>query len=199
MNALFSLQVSGVAFDFSRRNWFPREPIFLLDATFPNLPPFLRIGVVEVREDFQQFMPLFQQLKPALLGSRLILDISKLAPGYEKLLPLFNCCRSYEFTISRCNQKEISNLLASFLQLPTIGSCFDIEFNHIRRKSPSLDDVASLPIEAILNWLHNSVSAESIKQTGKNRSLRLALQNIGNMSEMVEHLKKVVSRNYFTF
>ena len=72
----FLFQVSGVEFVDS-------STLFVLDAELPDLPSYLRIGCVGIEfddddylddEEFQEFMPLFHQLKPALIGSHLIMD-----------------------------------------------------------------------------------------------------------------------------
>ena len=145
-------------------------------------------------------MLLLQKLKPALIGSQLILGTMYSREFIkEKLLPFFGCCKRYKFIID-LKQKEISAYLVSLLQLPSIGSSVGIEFNDkqsaSRRGRPPVG-VTSLPIEAILTWLHKPAAVGSNKAIGEKRSLRINLSNIGNISEMVEHLKKVGSRNFF--
>ena len=142
-------------------------------------------------------MPLFQQLKPALIGSKLILGtINEDNRGFveEKLLPFFDCCKRYKFKIG-CKQKEICAFLASLLRLPSIESSVGIEFNDsywgwFHRPEPG-DATSSLPIEAILTWLHKPAAVGSNKAIRETRSLRIHLSNIENMLEMVEHLKTV--------
>ena len=138
-------------------------------------------------------MPLLQKLKPALVGSQLILGtINEDNREFikEKLLPFFDCCKRYKFDIG-CMLKDISAFIASLLQVPSIRSSVGIEFNqNYWSQKPS-----ALPIEAILNWLHKPAAVESNKAIGKKRSLRIHLSKIENMSEMVEHLKKVNSIN----
>ena len=148
-------------------------------------------------------MPLFQQLKPALIGSKLILGtINEDNREFvkEELLPFFDCCKRYEFNIERkmTSPKDISDFIASLLQLPLIESSVGIEFNqfYMSFDRPKPGDATSLPIEAISNWLHKPAAVESNKAIGEKRSLRINLWNIENMSEMVEHLKKVGSRNF---
>ena len=184
----------------------------MLDAKIPDLPSYLRIEFVKLEfndydcdrdclndEEFQQFMPLLHQLRPALVGSQLIIDTNKVIDPEldsflkEKLLPFFDCCVRYNFSF-KCNPKEISAFLASLLQLPSIGSSVGIEFvgKHRPKEGSSPDNAASLPIEAISNWLHKlPAAAESIKKIGKKRYFRFHFSDIENMSEMVEHLKKV--------
>ena len=197
----FSFQVLGVEFVKS-------STLFLFDAEISDLPSYLRIGCVEIAEhadecfnygEFQQLMPLFHQLKPALVGSHLILDIYKMVDREfdsflkGKLLPLFDCCGSYKFSF-KCNPKEISAFVASLLQLPSIAASVGIEFDvkHRPKKRSEANNAAALPIEAISNWLHRS----TIKKIGEKRYFRFQFSNIENMSEMVEHLKKVGSRNF---
>ena len=143
---------------------------------------------------FRKNMLLLQKLKSALIGSQLILcTINKNNREFikEKLLPFFGCCKRYKFIID-LKQKEISAYLVSLLQLPSIGSSVGIEFNDkqsaSRRGRPPVG-VTLLPIESLLTWLHK----ESNKAIGEKRSLRINLWNIGNISEMIEHLKKVVT------
>ena len=191
-----SLQVSGVEFAASRT-------LFLLDAKIYDLPSYLRIGCVEFEIDedvnykaFQQYTPLFHQLKPTLVGSHLILDTYKIVNREfdlfikEKLLPLFDCCGRYKFRfeIFKRNPKEISAFLASLLQLPSIAASVGIEFVV---HWPETNNATSLPIEAISNWLHKPAAAKSFKKIGEKRYFRVQFSNIGNMSAMVDHLKKV--------
>ena len=150
-------------------------------------------------EEFQEYMPLFQQLKPALIGSKLILgpyDKDNREFVVEKLLPFFDRCKRYEFNFEHMitSPKEISDFIASILQLPLIESSVGIEFNQfywdwLYRPKPG--DATPLPIEAILNWLNKPAAVESNKAKREKRSLRINLSNIENMSEMVEHLKTV--------
>ena len=151
-------------------------------------------------EEFQEYMPLFQQLKPALIGSQLILgtiDEDNREFVEEKLLPFFDCCKRYEFNFRRktTSTKDISDFIASILQLPLIESSVGIEFNDsywgwFHRPEPG-DATSSLPIEAILTWLHKPAAVGSNKAISETRSLRIHLSNIENMLEMVEHLKTV--------
>ena len=183
----------------------------MLDAKISDLPSYLRIEYVEFEsyewlnaEEFQRYMPLFHQLKPALVGSHLILDTYKMVNREfdsllkEKLLPLFDCCGRYKFSF-RCNPKEISAFLDSLLQLPSIAASVGIEFDvtYWPRKRSETNNAAALPIEAISNWLHKT--KESIKKIGEERYFRFQFSNIEieNMSAMVDHLKKVCSRNFF--
>ena len=186
----------------------------MLDAEISDLPPYLRIGCVELKiddvdaededllnyETFQQFVPLFHQLKPALVGSHLILSSYMMVDREfdsfikEKLLPLFDCSGRYKFSF-KCNPKKISAFLASLLQLPSIAAGVGIEFDVMYFSETN--NAASLPIEAISNWLHKPAAAESFKKIGEKRYFRFQFSNIGNMSAMVEHLKKVCSRNFF--
>ena len=201
-----SLQVSGVEFVASRT-------LFLLDAKISDLPSYLRIDCIEFElytlsyEEFQQYTPLFQQLKPAIIGSHLILDIYKMVDREfdsflkGKLLPLFDCCGRYKFRFKsfKCNPKEISAFVASLLQLPSIAASVGIEFDvtYRPRKRSETNNAASLPIEAISNWLHKPVvAAGSIKKIREKRYFRFQFSNIENMSAMVDHLKKVGSRNF---
>ena len=189
----------------------------MLDAKISDLPSYLRIGCVEIEldaddclsyEEFQQFTPLFQQLKPALVGSHLILNtydmVNREFDSFlkEKLLPLFDCCGRYKFSFE-CNPKEISAFVASLLQLPSIAASVGIEFNftYFTKNRSEIDDAetnnaASLPIEAISNWLHKPAGAGSTKKMGENRYFRFDFSDIENMSAMVDHLKKVGSRNF---
>ena len=157
-------------------------------------------------KEFQEYMPLLQQLKPALTSPQLILGaITENNREFikEKLLPFFNCCKRYKLNID-LEQKDISAFIASLLQLPSLESSVGIEFNDNYCFSSGRIIIShfrygatSLPIEAILNWLHKPAAVGSNKATGEKRYLRINLSNIENMSEMVEHLKKVASRNFF--
>ena len=187
----------------------------MLDAKITDLPSFLRIVFVELQsdewlndEEFQQFMPLLHQLKPALVGSHLILSSYKMVDREfdsfikEKLLPLFDCCELYKFSFE-CNPKEISAFLDSLLQLPSIAASVGIEFNftYFPKNRSETNNAASLPIEAISDWLHKPAAAGSFKKIGEKRYFRFNFQNIEieNMSAMVEHMKKVGSCNFFLY
>ena len=158
-------------------------------------------------EKFQTYMSLLQQLKPALIGSKLILgpyDKDSHEFVVEKLLPFFDRCKRYEFNFEHMitSPKDISDFIASILQLTSIESSVGIEFNvnhwgWFHRPEPGA--AASLPTEAISNWLQKPAAVESIKAIREKRYLRINLSNIGNMSEIVEHLKKVGSRIFLAF
>ena len=189
----------------------------MLDAKITGLPPFIRFDYIKIdaaddcfNYEFQQFVPLLHQLKPALVGSHLILSsysYMMFDPKFdsfikEKLLPLFDCCGRYKFNF-KCNPKEISAFVASLLQLPSIAASVGIEFNftYFPKNRSEIDDAetnnaASLPIEAISNWLHKPAGAGSTKKMGENRYFRIDFSDIENMSAMVDHLKKVGSRNF---
>ena len=184
----------------------------MLDAEISDLPPFLRIECVKVDTDFlddededegkefQEFITLFDQLKSALVGSHLILGcitVAHIEIVKEKLLPFFDCCKSYKFMIKMV-PKEISKFIVSLLQMPSIESSVDIEFYGYHRSSdqPTPDNATSLPIEAISNWLHKP-AVESVEKIGEKRFLRINLSNINNMPEMVGHLVKVNSLKFY--
>ena len=109
-------------------------------------------------EEFQTYMPLLQQLKPALIGSKLILgpyDKDSHEFVVEKLLQFFDCCKRYEFNFEHkiTSPEDISDFIASILQLTSIESSVGIEFNAnhwgwFHRPEPG-DATSSLPTEAI--------------------------------------------------
>ena len=176
-----------------------------------DLPPYLRIGAIEFMERgnledgklvttrFEQISPLLLQLKSAFVGSRLDIKMSITSTEFdfvqEKLLPLFDCCKHFNFESVKCYSGEGSIVLASLLQHPSIrnASCVEVEFQYpeYHNNLPS----AQLPIEAVSNWLHRpcaAITASAI--TGKmmeKRTLNISFDKIGNLSKMINHLKEV--------
>ena len=175
-----------------------------------DLPPYLRIGAIEFMERgnleggklvttrFEQISPLLLQLKSAFVGSRLDLKMSITSTEFdfvqEKLLPLFDCCKHFNFSCVKCYSGEDSIFLASLLQHSIRNaSCVNVKFH-----DPEYDNnvpSAQLPIEAVSNWLHRpcaAITAAAI--TGKmmeKRTLNVSFDKIGNLSKMINHLKEV--------
>ena len=196
-----TIKVSGVELE-NESDW-RKKVVFVLDAKICDLPPYVRfkIKVVQhyvVQEQFKLISPLLLQLKPAFEGSRLEMRFDEIVQKdqfeylLQNLLPFFASCKHYKFWFGY-NSGEACTFLASLLRLPSIdnASSFDIFFCHYDR---NVATTQQLPIEAISNWLHKPAIGELSVDERENRSLdKIILVNIKiqNMSECVEHLKKV--------
>ena len=152
---------------------------------------------------FELISPLLLQLKPAFVGSRLLLskfvENSEFQFVREKLLPFFDCCTRFKFCIE-CTPEEVSVFFASLLQHPSIeyALSFELSFYGYHHNAPP----TQLPIGVISKWLNNPrlppsaiAAVKSNTKVKENRRLLrvyfLSTVDIANMQAMVEHLKKV--------
>lgn len=185
---------------------------FVLDAkiTEADLPAYLRFDSIELQigehdayeKPFELIAPLLLQLKPALIGSHLLLsDSVKSNEIYfvrAKLLPFFDCCTQFRINVT-CDPDDRSLSLASFLLQPSIEKALSVNISFYCH----YEDVPELqlPIEVISKWLNNPpppAIASAVMQSNKknkmkeNRSLHVFISsNIENMLTMINYLKKV--------
>ena len=107
---------------------------------------------------------LLHRLKPNIFCSRLefLAEIDELEPSFfpkssilldhirNKLLPNFNDCRQYEFSVEFCSEKEtVAEFIASLLQMEPIRLSSSVSLCLIGSRSPPV----RLPIKIIENWL----------------------------------------------
>lgn len=205
MNDCF--QVSGIAV-VGKLEWRKRA-VFTLNANIPDLPSFLRIKSIAIEngylseEGFQLILPLLLQLKSSFIDSHLVvgeiyaINESKIfAFILERLVPFFDSSMEFNF-LAECNSDDGTAFLASLLQQLNSGSTSTVEMRQGFFSFRVALTVAQLPIEAISIWLHKHSFVESTSKAIQKRSLHIFFANIGNILEMVEHLKQVMA--FFNF
>ena len=114
-------------------------------------------------------------------------DSSTLLGNTDKLLKIFARCRAYNFYIkSHINVNYSTHILAAILRFDAIIRCSKIrvEFTFGRPTR------TRLPIDAIENWL-NYTNANGQEHNDRFMKLNI-LDDIPNLGEMFEYLKKVV-------
>ena len=151
---------------------------------------------------FELISPLLLRFKPAFVGSRLSLPLNISNSEFDfvlaKLLPIFDACKHFSFGDVECQPEQGSAFLASLLQHPSIKGASSVKFEFYYRYDHTWPE-AELPIEAISNWLHkpapagiNTAAAKlPSKMMEKQFLLKVSFQKIGNILEMIKHLKKV--------
>ena len=135
-----------------------------------------------------------QPFKQALTGSKFeflgkisknksfFKDSSSLLNHIDKTLQISDQCRVYKFYIESQTSTTSTNVLAAILQFDAIVRCSKIRFE-FNFGNPMQ---THLPIEAIGNWLNRT------NASGQERFLKLSIcDDVPNLSEMFEHLKKV--------
>ena len=109
----------------------------------------------------------------------------------DRLLPICDSSRRYEFIISfNSDKNSASELTSSILQISQVRSCSHVSIVLFGNQS------ARLPVEEISNWLTPKTveGAEICGKKGENRFLLIYSDIISNTKEMWEHLIKV---NFF--
>lgn len=109
----------------------------------------------------------------------------------HRLLPICNSPRGYKFNIHfYSDENTVMNVIGSLLQMPELKCCSNLEI------SLNTDmEQERLPVKEISNWLEleRSVDAmENIFQNKKERFLEIAINQIQNAHEMIEHLANVI-------
>ena len=191
------------------RKEFPAERISL--ANLAEFPPFLLFNDVLLRYDFDSqsllakcllFEDCLNSIKPALKDSTKIsfaADINENDPSQfrdhssvviylrDRLLPICNSSRSYEFVIS--SDKTSATNLISILQISKVRSCSNVSI----QLSIQFGDSVLLPVEDISNWLapNTDDGVEIYGKNGENRFLLIYSYNISNAEEMLDRLKEV--------
>ena len=99
----------------------------------------------------------------------------------DRILPICDKLRGYEFTIELHSDTSAGNyVLTSLLQMPQINCCSDVRFRICNT------DQTKLPVDEISNWLHRKYDGQ------RERSLRIYMIEVGNLMEMLNHLKEVI-------
>ena len=149
-------------------------------------------------------------IKPALKNLNKIsfaADINQAHPGHfsdhssvviylrDRLLPIFDSSRRYEFKIGfKSDENSATEVISSILQISQVRSCSHVSIELFGKWSVTL--YARLPVEDISNWLTPKTveGAEIRGKKGENRFLQIRSYIISNKKEMWEHLIKV---NFF--
>ena len=180
-----------------------------------NLTEFIRFnevrllycsGLQSLTTKCQLFEDYLNAIKPALKNFNklsFVADINQADPGHfsdhssvviylrDRLLPIFDSSRRYEFYINfKSDENSATEVISSILQISQVRSC-----SHVSIVLFGYFLSARLPVEDISNWLTPKTveGAEICGKKGENRFL-LIYSNILNKKEMWEHLKEV---NFF--
>ena len=114
-------------------------------------------------------------------------DSSSLLDQLDKLLQIFAKCRAYKFYIEpHINENSSTHILAAILQFDAIICCSKIRVEFDFWHTVQMH----LPIEAIRNWL-NRTNASGQNDNERFLSLEIPNDDVPNLGEMFEHLKKV--------
>ena len=181
---------------------------------FHPLPPYLRFDTVRVdyREDYDKGLGaedaekcdwmrlmVLEPIKKALIGAKCeflwqesYMDGNMLLNHIAKdLIPMCNNSCSYMFHIEAYSgvfydpaKSKLSNIICTILQkLAPITCCSKVEFTLITKG----DYIQTqLPVEIISNWFNRVID-------GQKQKLKIEMTiGISNLSEMVEHIKKVL-------
>ena len=174
------------------------------------LPPYLRFDTarIDYREDYDKGLGaedaekcdwmrlmVLEPIKKALIGAKCEFfwceDNILLNHIAKDLIPICNNSCSYMFHIednwwALCNSAELSNVFHTILQkLAPITCCSKVGFNLVTSDDESCIQT-QLPVEIISNWLNRVID-------GQKQKLKIEMTiGISNLSEMVEHIKKVL-------
>ena len=109
----------------------------------------------------------------------------------NQLLSICDSARGYKFRIyfrSDEDENDITNVISSILQLPTIERCSNVEIE-IRCY---WEVNKQLPVEVISNWLEKSVDGMEINsRKQREKLLTIRMRDIQNVQKMIDHLKSV--------
>ena len=141
-------------------------------------------------------------IKPALEGSIMKIDASIdqdnpfcfddhhefLKYLSDRFLPICDKSRKYEFWIGFASDANTAKcLIASILKLEQVDRCSNLIL------WTSTADRTKLPLDEISNWLHRSCDNQ------RERSLTIKLPEIGNIPEVLTHLKEVFILYFLQF
>ena len=167
-----------------------RESLFVDDL---DTPP--------IGEICQLLESQLQLIKPTLDDSRLIFygvvdetnptrfhDHAELVDFLRnRLLTIFDKSRCYEFLIDLKYMSATTKcaITSSILQMPQIDQCSDVSIRFWNNDYYHYQ--LQLPVEEISKWLNRKLSGKEM------RLLRIEYRyDVGNMLEMLDHLKKVL-------
>ena len=180
---------------------------------FHPLPPYLRFDTVRVdyREDYDKGLGkesdaekcdwmrlmVLEPIKKALIGAECEFfwceDNILLNHIAKDLIPMCNNSCSYMFHIEAYSgvfydpaKSKLSNIICTILQkLAPITCCSKVGFNLVTGDEESFIQT-QLPVEIISNWFNRVID-------GQKQKLKIEIDiGISNLSEMVEHSKKVL-------
>ena len=158
----------------------------------------------------QLFEDYLNAIKPALKNFNklsFVADINQADPGHfsdhssvviylrDRLLPIFDSSRRYEFNISfKSDENSATEVISSILQISQVQSCSHVSI--VLSIELFGKQSARMPVEDISNWLTPKTveGAEICGKKGENRFLQIRSYIISNKKEMWEHLIKV---NFF--
>ena len=142
---------------------------------------------------------ILQPLKTALKGAEFCFDypdydsmlLTRLTHFGKEILPICDNCRSYRFKIyGQWPDSSEDKLISTILQFGQIDCCSNVLFEFYTFDYGHIE----LPVDVIANWLNRSRNSNAINAKGQmenERILSIKIDNIGNISEMLDCLKKV--------
>ena len=152
-----------------------------------------------------QFLMLFRQIAPNFIGSSMefyteitFLNVQKTLLYIEtQLLPVFDQCLSYSFTIERAsaNNEEASGdaFISSLLKMALVQRCANLKITLLLQFK-----FTQLPVDEISNWLlhkHNASDESGLDKkkwaTNKERVLDIFVYERSIAQQLAEHLTKV--------
>ena len=108
----------------------------------------------------------------------------------ERLLPICNSSRAYQFFIRFFSDKEeaATNVISSILQLPQIKRCSNLLFWFYH-----IEDQKQFPVEAISSWLIRKLNVDEMEVVGIREEifLTIRLDIIQSAVEICDHLEAV--------
>ena len=183
------------------------ERNYISDADLLTIPHFIRFITIEIDYDhpkaieergakYRAFLQSLVESNAKITGSKLVLytSITNHATFFDeigqKLLTEFSFWCAYKFCIFFYSEFDLtSNFIASLLQLGQINRCSNVELSLQFTKN------RQLPVETIGNWLNRNFDGTIAKNKQEGKEivfLRIDYSSeIENVSEMIEHLKKV--------
>ena len=163
--------------------------------------PFgLECAATKLKEGCEWTQMIFQPLKPALKGAHFYFEDVCYNPMHlthleQELLPICDSCRAYRFTITFWSlpTSSVKELISTFLQFVQIDCCSNVLLKftfHI-----GANDLIELPVDVVANWLNrrrsNAINADGQMQNERNLLIETTGFFLGNISEMIDCLKKV--------
>lgn len=186
-----------------RRNFLFRKRIAVDVAEISSLPKFLYFNKVEFSVEklqkaikfFNPLTQLFGRFDGVINGSAFSFESDEISLSYgtlinnlvRRLLPIFDSCLSYEFTIAFNEGNFASNFVTRILLISSIMECSNVAF-----ELSGFHYSMELPVWVIIKWLHND-------RASKNERI-LAIQassQIENCGEMLLDLIKVKKISVF--
>lgn len=201
-----------------------REEKYLREKELSEFPRYLRFDTISLRcngltlsytqsmlNTIELFKSCLQILSPVLKDTNLTcihgtIDKRKRGKLYKdhkeliehfqnSLLPICDSSRGYLFELTfNSDKKSANNVLASIIQMPSVGRCSTLSFNihpfRVGYMSGYHFDI--LPVEEISNWLHREYHNNKIgSQMQQEKHLKISTCERVNVQQICHRLKEV--------